>query len=67
MCFPRCQVKNRGYPIKQTTVIPHQAWRGIAFERVVKYTCPGCGATETSVETNGTAVTEARHAALAAL
>ncbi len=62
-----CQVKNRGFPIKEVRTNVHRRWRRIAYEEVNHYVCPACGATETSVVTNGTSVTQARHNTLAAL
>lgn len=61
-----CRIKNRGFPIKEVKHVARKAWRGIAYEQVNKFTCPCCGATETSVVTNGTSVTAARYAALQA-
>ena len=67
MCFPTCRLKNRGHPIKQVKTNVWKKWRGISYEQVDHYVCPCCGATETSVVTNGTSVSRQRHATLAAL
>ena len=61
-----CRIKNRGHAIKRVKNVTNKAWRGIAYELVERWTCPCCGATQTTLQTNGTSVSLARSRVLVA-